>query len=582
MAHSVESLMNESLAEELRALARSLSCGMGKDAAPPAAQQQQTGSCKLPVTKTNHTGVGWTVKSRKPVPHAEPPLPMADATETAAPLHVSVPQQVDNEDIEEAAAAGAPVGALPCVKSPAVLTNDSFADDGGCDNVASVVYFKHATDRSVYRVLKDVLLWEMCSDAAPKCPTFSHGVGVTQPDFSQLLHRQMREQEHIAFVPAEPFQQVARKSEASAALAQIELPVYFETGRTGFEEEKEISLEPGTVIAGRYRVVELLGSATFSRAVKCEDLASRSPSKEEEYAQVCLKVIRNSKEFFDQSLDEIKIVHMLNQQADPDEKHIVTLYGFFYFKEHMILVYELLSDNLYEYSKFNREQEGELYFTVPRLKLIARQLLEALSYVHSLGLVHCDLKPENVLFRSHQRCEVKLIDFGSSCYATDYLSSYIQSRSYRAPEVILGCRYDGRIDVWSLGAILVEMVTGDVLFHSDTVPEMLARIVAVCGTPIPEPMIQTARHADQFVNAFGAFYDLRQPPDCEEDGECITLHFPLGMDSNVEPYKVLKAKLQASGVTDSTFVDFVIECLQIDPSSRPTSEALLRHSFVAT
>ena len=54
------------------------------------------------------------------------------------------------------------------------------------------------------------------------------------------------------------------------------------------------------------------------------------------------------------------------------------------------------------------------------------------------------------------RCEVKIIDFGSSCFITDHLSSYVQSRSYRAPEVILGMPYDQKIDIWSLGCILVK------------------------------------------------------------------------------------------------------------------------------
>jgi serine/threonine protein kinase len=63
------------------------------------------------------------------------------------------------------------------------------------------------------------------------------------------------------------------------------------------------------------------------------------------------------------------------------------------------------------------------------------------------------------------RCEVKVIDLGSSCYCTDHLSSYVQSRSYRAPEVILGLPYDQKIDVWSLGCILAELFSGMVLFQ---------------------------------------------------------------------------------------------------------------------
>ncbi|KAJ1443340.1 kinase-like domain-containing protein, partial [Ochromonadaceae sp. CCMP2298] len=59
------------------------------------------------------------------------------------------------------------------------------------------------------------------------------------------------------------------------------------------------------------------------------------------------------------------------------------------------------------------------------------QVLEALVYVHSLRLIHCDIKPENIVIKSFSRCEVKLIDFGSSCYTSDSPTTYIQSRSYR-------------------------------------------------------------------------------------------------------------------------------------------------------
>lgn len=93
---------------------------------------------------------------------------------------------------------------------------------------------------------------------------------------------------------------------------------------------------------------------------------------------------------------------------------------------------------------------------------ITIQCLEALKFLHSLGLIHCDLKPENILVKSYSRCEVKVIDLGSSCFETDHLCSYVQSRSYRAPEVIMGLPYGKKIDIWSLGCILAELCTGNV------------------------------------------------------------------------------------------------------------------------
>lgn len=106
----------------------------------------------------------------------------------------------------------------------------------------------------------------------------------------------------------------------------------------------------------------------------------------------------------------------------------------------------------------------ELYILIHNLYLqsITRQCLEALEFIHGLGLIHCDLKPENILVKSYSRCEIKVIDLGSSCFQTDHLCSYVQSRSYRAPEVILGLPYDQKIDMWSLGCILAELCSGNV------------------------------------------------------------------------------------------------------------------------
>lgn len=90
--------------------------------------------------------------------------------------------------------------------------------------------------------------------------------------------------------------------------------------------------------------------------------------------------------------------------------------------------------------------------------------MEALEYLHELGIIHCDLKPENILIKSYSRCEIKVIDLGSSCFQNDNLSLYVQSRSYRAPEVIIGNSYDQKIDIWSLGCILAELSSGDVSY----------------------------------------------------------------------------------------------------------------------
>ena len=94
------------------------------------------------------------------------------------------------------------------------------------------------------------------------------------------------------------------------------------------------------MLAGRYRVVRSLGSGAFSEAVEARDLQNGRA--------VCLKIVRNSKDCFDQGLDEVRMLQLLNGADPGDASGIVRLLDFFYFQEHLFIVTELLKQNLYE------------------------------------------------------------------------------------------------------------------------------------------------------------------------------------------------------------------------------------------
>uniref|UniRef100_A0A1J3JHR6 Dual specificity protein kinase pom1 n=1 Tax=Noccaea caerulescens TaxID=107243 RepID=A0A1J3JHR6_NOCCA len=335
----------------------------------------------------------------------------------------------------------------------------------------------------------------------------------------------------------------------------FDLKIVHRKNRTGFEEEKNFHVVLNSVIAGRYHVTEYLGSAAFSKAIQAHDLQTGM--------DVCIKIIKNNKDFFDQSLDEIKLLKYVNKHDPADKYHLLRLYDYFYYREHLLIVCELLKANLYEFHKFNRESGGEVYFTMPRLQSITIQCLEALQFLHGLGLIHCDLKPENILVKSYSRCEIKVIDLGSSCFETDHLCSYVQSRSYRAPEVILGLPYDKKIDVWSLGCILAELCTGNVLFQNDSPASLLARVMGIVGS-IDHEMLTKGRESHKYFTKNRMLYERNQ--------ESSRLEYLIPKRTS------LRHRLPMG---DQGFTDFVAHLLEINPKKRPSASEALKHPWLS-
>lgn len=99
------------------------------------------------------------------------------------------------------------------------------------------------------------------------------------------------------------------------------------------------------------------------------------------------------------------------------------------------------------------------------------------------NIIHCDIKPENVVFKELGKSGIKLIDFGSACFSHKKEFTYIQSRYYRAPEIVLMKPYDNKIDVWSLGCLIFEIFTGTPLFPSRTEDEQMQMLLATLGAP---------------------------------------------------------------------------------------------------
>lgn len=107
-------------------------------------------------------------------------------------------------------------------------------------------------------------------------------------------------------------------------------PACLQFTRTGFEEDKNFHVVLNSVIAGRYHVTEYLGSAAFSKAIQAHDLHTGM--------DVCMKIIKNNKDFFDQSLDEIKLLKFVNKNDPADKYHILRLYDYFYYRVSIFLI----------------------------------------------------------------------------------------------------------------------------------------------------------------------------------------------------------------------------------------------------
>eukprot|EP00397_Hematodinium_sp_SG-2012_P004097 GEMP01004108.1.p1 GENE.GEMP01004108.1~~GEMP01004108.1.p1 ORF type:complete len:670 (+),score=93.71 GEMP01004108.1:562-2571(+) len=167
---------------------------------------------------------------------------------------------------------------------------------------------------------------------------------------------------------------------------------------------------------------------------------------------------------------------------------------FFVYRQHLILVFDLLSVNLFEVLRQNQFRG----LSCALIRNLTKQLLHSLVALKKAHILHCDLKPENVLLCTNRNTKIKLIDFGSACFQSHMAYTYIQSRFYRSPEVLFGVLYTGAIDMWSLGCICAELYLGLPIFPGNSEYDQVARIVEVLGLP-PDHMLNQGKQTSRFL-----------------------------------------------------------------------------------
>lgn len=197
-----------------------------------------------------------------------------------------------------------------------------------------------------------------------------------------------------------------------------------------------------------------------------------------------------------------------------------------------------------------------------------------------------DLKPENILLKQSNRSGIKVIDFGSSCFEEERVYTYIQSRFYRAPEVILGLSYGLPIDMWSFGCILAELYTGYPLFPGEDEAEQLACIMELCNVP-PKRLLAQASRRKHFFDSTGRpriapnSRGRKRRPGAKDLATALRCNGARGGPAPGRRSSVLTTHTRPYRVPpDSLFVHFLSCCLRWDPEDRMTPAEAMQHQWI--
>mmetsp|Transcript_15118 Transcript_15118/g.19120 ORF Transcript_15118/g.19120 Transcript_15118/m.19120 type:complete len:529 (-) Transcript_15118:64-1650(-) len=334
-------------------------------------------------------------------------------------------------------------------------------------------------------------------------------------------------------------------------------------------EQFEYKIKQGEILNTCYKVVSALGKGTFGQVVKCLDMRTDT--------FVALKVIKSHSSYTQQAKKEIDILLEINNADQNDQFGILRLLSYFTHHNHLCLVFELLACDLYELIK--KSQSLSLHL----IRKFSYQLLNSLHFLSSEGvdIIHSDLKPENILLRESNTSGIKIIDFGSSCRSNEKIYSYIQSRFYRAPEVLLGMDYSHAIDMWSLGCILVELHTGVPIFPGRDSADQMKKIIELVGIP-PAEMIQQSSKAYCFFQQDIDGNAVLKPELCRSFSRLDLRELVVMRQRNgtaVAPPNTWTSRPGHTKANYDRFLDLLTQMLEIDPAKRIRPLEALHHPF---
>uniref|UniRef100_A0A665T2L1 non-specific serine/threonine protein kinase n=1 Tax=Echeneis naucrates TaxID=173247 RepID=A0A665T2L1_ECHNA len=323
-----------------------------------------------------------------------------------------------------------------------------------------------------------------------------------------------------------------------------------------------------------YEVLEFLGRGTFGQVAKCWKRGTNEI--------VAIKILKNHPSYARQGQIEVGILNRLSAE-NADEYNFVRSYECFQHKGHTCLVFEMLEQNLYDFLKHSKFSPLPLRHIRPILQML----------MCFLGLIHADLKPENIMLVDplRQPYRVKVIDFGSASHVSKAVcSTYLQSRYYRAPEIILGLPFCEAIDMWSLGCVIAELFLGWPLYPGASEYDQIRYISQTQGLPA-EYLLSAGTKTSRFFNrgpdSSYPLWRLKTPAEHEmEMGikskearkyifNCLDDMMQVNLSSHLEGTDMLAEKADRR-----EFIDLLKRMLRLDADKRITPTKTLGHPFV--
>ncbi|KAF9208319.1 hypothetical protein BGZ49_009172 [Haplosporangium sp. Z 27] len=256
------------------------------------------------------------------------------------------------------------------------------------------------------------------------------------------------------------------------------------------------------------------------------------------------------------SLQEVKALEVL--RSGPN---IIRLHHFFLEKKELHMVFELMEGNLYQLIK---DQNG-LKLEESRIKSMVFQMLRGLQHMHAKGIMHRDMKPENILVTGDI---VKIADLGLAreLKSRPPYTTYVSTRWYRSPEVLLkSSAYSCAVDLWATGAIAAELIGLKPLFPGNSDLDQVSRISKVLGSPAPRLSFADIEASSNAPSGIGGEW---------KDG--VQMASRIGITFPTMPSRTLKSIISDAS---EEALELITGVLQYDPKNRQTAYQALHANW---